>query len=388
MKEGITSWIIDGDPIININDKKTPLPILTPLASRQSEVIGNWKQENIHIKLENDEDLNQFNTLPFITAIVMGCFEQKIKMITFVTIDCSPLLLHGGSVTGRSPLRDGTYVDFKIESTDSLIPNNRLIPFEPLELNFDSFDCFPVEEDINPTETLKSSYLYGLFDFGEFQRIIFGYPQGDQCVNKSLGDSQFFRSSSNINSTDNIKVPQVQVPIQYRSCILSGLKEKLKFQEKLTTSTYIIQIYTDELCDRIFTTTNISNYNEKYMTKPVIPEPQVQKQPSPRGNKKPAGKAGASPTAAAAANNVNQSAIQTNSLVHPISEVYQEKDDVIWNWISTALSNSPKILSYGSMRLRLESILETSTDRLLEFQKTRSGQDNSNLNIVVSVSYY
>ena len=74
------------------------------------------------------------------TAIVMGYYEQKVKMITFITLDCSPLLLHSGSITGRSPLRNGIFLDFKIISNDTFITNTRLVPLEPLELNFERYN--------------------------------------------------------------------------------------------------------------------------------------------------------------------------------------------------------------------------------------------------------
>jgi hypothetical protein len=135
MKEGISSWAIEGDSPSNGSDKKgahvTPVP---PLSERKTLVAGTWSQE-INLNLTNDEEISQFNSCPFITAVLLTCFEQKIKMVTFATLDCSALLMHEGSVSCRSPCREGAFVDLKLESSEPFLPQNKLISFEPLELN-------------------------------------------------------------------------------------------------------------------------------------------------------------------------------------------------------------------------------------------------------------
>lgn len=135
MKEGIPSWAIEGDIPINTNDKKnTQIPQLIPLAERNEPVAGTWSEE-IGIQLANDEEISKFNSCPFITAVLLTCFEHKIKMITFVTLDCSALLLHEGSVSCRSQSREGAFLDLKLETHEPFIPPSKLISFEPLELN-------------------------------------------------------------------------------------------------------------------------------------------------------------------------------------------------------------------------------------------------------------
>lgn len=136
MKEGIPSWSIEGDsPINHVNDKKgAPGPQLVPLAERNEPVAGTWSQD-INIQLSNDEEIAQFNSCPFITAVLLTCFEQKISMVTFVTLDCSALLIHEGSVSCRSQSREGAFVDIKLESFGPLLSQDKLISLEPLELN-------------------------------------------------------------------------------------------------------------------------------------------------------------------------------------------------------------------------------------------------------------
>jgi hypothetical protein len=411
MKEGATSWAIEGDSPRNSNDKKgaQTLPLVR-LADRQTVVVGTWSQE-INIQLTSEEEISRFNTCPYLTAVLLTCCEKNLQMLTFASLDCSALLMSGGSVSCRSPCREGVFVDLKLESAEPLLPQNKLISFEPLELNLHrllpfvylsvylslslslclslslampsplhSFDSFPSEPNVPPVETLKSAYIFGSFDFGEgFERMIFGYPLGDQCTSNS--------NPTSISTSQEIS--QIFLPVDYRTCILTAMAEKLRFQDHLTSSTFILQIHTDEICDRIFSSVNQATYNEKYIHAPhtlVAPaavevDPKT-KQPSPRGKKN--NKSAPAPVAASGAAAV----VSSNSLIHPTQgEVFQEKDEMVWSWITSALKNSPKLLSYGSVRCRLDSVLNTSTDRLLDFQSLQTQQKNSDSTVVISVSF-
>jgi hypothetical protein len=244
-----------------------------------------------------------------------------------------------------------------------------------------SFDSFPSEPNVPPVETLKSAYIFGSFDFGEgFERMIFGYPLGDQCTSNS--------NPTSISTSQEIS--QIFLPVDYRTCILTAMAEKLRFQDHLTSSTFILQIHTDEICDRIFSSVNQATYNEKYIHAPhtLVAPAAVEvdtktKQPSPRGKKN--NKSAPAPVAASGA---SAAVVSSNSLIHPTQgEVFQEKDEMVWSWITSALKNSPKLLSYGSVRCRLDSVLNTSTDRLLDFQSLQTQQKNSDSTVVISVSY-
>lgn len=213
--------------------------------------------------------------------------------------------------------------------------------------------------------------------------MIFGYPLGDQCVHQNpqqpISSTALFGGTEGTSETSDIA--QVVLPIDYKSCILSGVAtEKLKFQDRLTSSTFILQIHTDDLCDRVFSTANVNSFNEKYISQPaevVTPVEPTSKQPSPRGNAKKNKKDTTTPAPIAPV---------PSGLVRPASESYQEKDEMMWSWIISALKNSPRLLSYGSVRCRLDSILRTSTDRLLDFQALQNQQSNADMTVVISVS--
>lgn len=69
----------------------------------------------------------------------MACQDGKYHMVTFAYLDCSALLLQGGCVSCRSPVKDGITLDMKLEAPNELLPLNTLIPLEPLVLDIDRF---------------------------------------------------------------------------------------------------------------------------------------------------------------------------------------------------------------------------------------------------------
>jgi hypothetical protein len=247
------------------------------------------------------------------------------------------------------------------------------------------FDNFPVEDDVSPQQSLQSSYLYSLLDFGTFQRIIFGYPQSDNSIPISPDLSNTITTP--VSYSDHALVSQITLPISYQTCILSGLKEndRLRFHEKIISSTFLLQIHNDRLCERIFSASHLAEYSEKFLPKVAAPLPDIApaKQPSPRGTEKGA-KKGAKPEPKPA--QPSSAAVVSNPLIRPCVEAFNEKDEMIWKWITDGWSESSRILSHGEIRLRLESVLDTSSDILAEFQKTRNHQDNSNLTMIISVS--
>lgn len=96
---------------------------------------------------------------------------------------------------------------------------------------------------------------------------------------------------------------------------------------------------------------------------------------SPRGAKPPAKGAKGAPVVPEA----------PPSLVKPGTGPLSDRDKMVLEWIEKALSDSARIKSHGTMRFRLEHLLESATDKLMEFQKTRTGGDIKDLNVVVSV---
>jgi hypothetical protein len=100
------------------------------------ELQATWSSE-LQPKLKSKDDIIEFNRVPGIYAIIMACQDGKYHMVTFAYLDCSALLLQGGCVSCRSPVKDGITLDMKLEAPNELLPLNTLIPLEPLVLDID-----------------------------------------------------------------------------------------------------------------------------------------------------------------------------------------------------------------------------------------------------------
>ena len=93
-----------------------------------------WTNE-LQTKLESQADMTEFNHVPGIYAVVLGCIDKKFHMVSFAYLDCSALLLQGGTVSCRSPTREGITLDMKLDAPKELIPLSKAIPLEPLVLD-------------------------------------------------------------------------------------------------------------------------------------------------------------------------------------------------------------------------------------------------------------
>lgn len=140
-----------------------------------------------------------------------------------------------------------------------------------------SIDAFPADESLPIDNILANAYIYGDLDFGGVCRKILAYPQGDQARAKGLENSQVFRCGGDSN---DIEIPQALVPVGFKTCLLAGEIDILKFKESLIHSTFVLQLHTDDLCERVFTAAHVSAYNKSH-TASVDPSPR--QEISPKG---------------------------------------------------------------------------------------------------------
>jgi hypothetical protein len=241
-------------------------------------------------------------------------------------------------------------------------------------------DSFPVTEDVEIDEELDKGYIYGVLDFGVVQREVIAFPQADLA---EFDSNKFLTSTYGREEETNIKsMSGASVPIGYKSCLLSGCQNINMFKESLTTGTFVLQLHTDSLCDRIFSEKHMDVYNEAVNEQfnsnnisKVVSQDEVS--PSPRA--KGGGKKSKAPTPEQTPRTPRHKiSIEESTL--PLSHL----DTMVLDWVSNALTDSVRLNSHGTVKFRLEHLLEKSTDMLMEFQKTRTGVNNSNLNLVIS----
>jgi hypothetical protein len=174
-----------------------------------------------------------------------------------------------------------------------------------------------------------------------------------------------------IFTTPIIKINEdnsVSIYLDYSSCLYSDISKVLHFKDRLTSSTFELEIHSEDVSKRAFDEKNIKRYHE--ISKSLVPAiVENQKTTAPAKTKKPDPKA----------------ANATQSRFPESSGVVTELDSFLIEVIDRALENSANLFSHGVVRFRLEQLLENATDKLLEFRKTRTGQDNSDAVVVIQV---
>ena len=244
-------------------------------------------------------------------------------------------------------------------------------------------DSFPITEDVEINEELNNGYIFGVLDFGVIQREIIAFPQADLAA---FDNDRFLNSTFGREEETNIKTMSgASVPIGYKSCLLSGCQNIYKFKESLTTGTFSLQLHTDSLCDRMFSDKHMEAYNkattEAAISSEISQSASEEVVPSSRGAKKgKADKKGNKLPTPEPTPRIPAYKLPIEQSSKPLSDC----DEMILDFVSSSLAESIRLHSHGTVKFRLEHLLEKSTDMLMEFQKTRTGRNNSNLNLVIS----
>ena len=237
-------------------------------------------------------------------------------------------------------------------------------------------NSFPVTEDVTINDELNNGYIYGILDFGVIRREVIAFPQADLAA---FDSNEFLSSTYGLEEETNIKsMVGASVPVGYKTCLLPGCRNIPKFKESLSTGSFSLQLHTDSLVDRIFSEKNMELYHKMTNDATAI-SAQLSKSASEDVTNSPRAKGKKSktptPEQTPRTNKVN-----IEQSTRPLSEV----DKMVLKWVSDALEDSVRLNSHGTVKFRLEHLLEKSTDLLMEFQKTRTGEDNSKLNLVIS----
>jgi hypothetical protein len=133
----------------------------------------------------------------------------------------------------------------------------------------------------------------------------------------------------------NIKENQSIVPINFKSCILSGLYDQIYFEESLKTSVFNIELYDELINNIVFTISNINEYNKLI-------------QSTNQSDKRPA----------------TGNIISANKFLA----------DTILNTLLTLKQKN----THGNSQFRLETFLDRAPDKILQFEKKRKGESITN----------
>ena len=135
---------------------------------------------------------------------------------------------------------------------------------------------FPILPNESEGDALNSVYVHGVLTLGPWTRMIFMRPLGISNTSNDMSiksnKNTPIQSVSSVAST----VPHTQLtsiteseqkchkdaPIHQRVCVLPGLADISKFKEQLSTQTFSLQIYREDICDRAFDIRNIEEYRD------------------------------------------------------------------------------------------------------------------------------
>jgi hypothetical protein len=132
----------------------------------------------------------------------------------------------------------------------------------------------PLEQGESVDSAIDLTYIYGVIDFGDgFTRFVFARPvmpstESDVNSSTSLTSNEFSEEKSIDNSEKTIAKDNfqenfmpVEIPVDFRTCILTGLGNKKLFKEILSYKTFIFEIHHENLYERAFHARNIDSYN-------------------------------------------------------------------------------------------------------------------------------
>ena len=134
----------------------------------------------------------------------------------------------------------------------------------------------------NETEgdALNSVYVHGVLTLGPWTRMIFIRPLGvsnTHTQTRSVSLSNTHTQSQQV-SVSTPAAPHTQLSstkesdakekchedgaIHQRVCVLPGLADISKFKEDLSTQTFSLQIYREDICERAFDLRNIEEFRD------------------------------------------------------------------------------------------------------------------------------
>jgi len=247
-------------------------------------------------------------------------YTPQLVPVGFVYADCSIFLLEvDRPVNADATLANGVVrVSMTVTKETPLIAPEVALPLEPLLLNFQQISGYPLleeeeeEEEEHAAKMGENLYVYGTMDIGGLSILRKFYVRPT-------------RARGDINRQHGI------VNLDTRLCILPGLVDLPRFKEALTSSTYMLEIYHEDVHARAFHSGACEEYHlaaSKDAASPMVQAP------------------GAMNAA----------------------------DKVLFRSIAHALTGSSHTQPHGQGPFRLEHLLGSSQDLLKEFAMKRRGK--------------
>eukprot|EP00605_Chrysophyceae_sp_TOSAG23-4_P000396 GSChrysophyteH1.ASY1.ANO1.452.1 assembled CDS len=290
----------------------------------------------IEPKISERKELEAFNKDPTLYAVLLkevvrrepppgdaeeGAEPAEVPQLIpcgYVAVDCSIFIMDAKThVHTESYIKDGLVHMYLEASADSVLVKPEVsLPLEPLILDVQSVMGYPILEGENALDMRRELYIYGAMDIG-----------GISCLRK------FYMRPHMCDGED------FNIPVNNRVCLLPGLVDLPRFKEALTSSTYDLQVYHEDLFSRTFHTKMVEDYHT------ILTDAD----------------SGSSPSASA---------------VEQAVGALTKADKLLLSSIKRALEGSSHTQPHGLAPFRLEQLLSSAPDLLKEFARRRQRDEN------------
>ena len=309
--------------------------------------------------------------LPFSSSLLLATTENIVP-VSVAYLDCSSFQLKGDSLSTRSQTTRGVSLSLKATQAESLLPRDEAVSLDPFVLDLHSLGDYPIQSGETQPKALDPVYLFGVIKVNDtISRKIFARPSMPPAaphtdvlsteLGKSSSTDELDESADDLEASLTAVAAEARdvvlrdVPIDFRSCLVPGLGDRKLFKELLSNTTYSLEIHHEDLFNRVLSPKDLAAYNELVVAGAGV---------APASSAK-----GAPPASSSSSTTLPQGPIH-------------ESDLFLIACMWRALESGGKVLPHGLVKFRLEQLLSSAEDLLVEFARTR-GRDSGENTVVV-----
>lgn len=252
---------------------------------------------------------------------------------------------------------------------------------------------YPCHDQHFVNDTVDNMYIFAKVDLGGGQSrdIIFRPQFNNSTMPSSSTGMESFGNTFDVRNSDGdesdsdredldatnatigetMKAKSKNIfDVDFKVCILPGLTDVSNYKDLISSSTYVLEIHKEDLWKRIFHERNVEEYNRLWLLENPASGDAI-------------GAAAAAPAAKGKAPPPKKAAepVEMKAPVGPATDSDRFMIQAIWK----ALNASRLIRPHGAARYRLEQLLASSNDLLVEFGRLRVGVQDGDDNVVVKV---
>ena len=313
--------------------------------------------------------------------------SETIVPIGLAYLDCSTLQVQKKCIVSRSQVSRGVSLSVELKQREPFFTEEESLKFEPFVINIDTLNDYPIRSDEHQNDALEACYIYGTIQIdSNVSRKILASPFMVDGTNSSKFENSDLLSNNEskdaqmdkIDTLNFLRVHNVGdrgyirkgIPVQFRSCILPALWDERAFRELITGTTYQLKVFDENIFSRLITPKILETYNNML--------------PWNNGNLEGTGQ---SVSTGAEGKGRGKGPDPTHEIGvpnyflpngHPIHESDLYLIDRLWE----VLEVGSKILRHGTARFRMEQMLSSAEDLLMDFARQRNPSEDKNFVVI------